>query len=39
MKTETHTRIVDIIRKKSGSRPIELIKELGLSPQAIHRHL
>lgn len=39
MKTQTKARIVEIIQKKSGARPIELVKRLGISPQAIHRHL
>ncbi len=39
MKTETRERIVKIVKEKVGTRPFELIKKLGLSPQAIHRHL
>lgn len=39
MKTETRDRIVETIRAKGGARPVELVRGLGLSPQAIHRHL
>ncbi|MBI4386220.1 MAG: winged helix-turn-helix transcriptional regulator [Elusimicrobia bacterium] len=39
MKTQTRSRIVEIIRERSGARPVELVKKLGISPQAIHRHL
>ncbi|MBI5881785.1 MAG: winged helix-turn-helix transcriptional regulator [Elusimicrobia bacterium] len=39
MKTETRARIVKIIQESACARPIELVKILGLSPQAIHRHL
>ncbi|HVA66160.1 MAG TPA: winged helix-turn-helix domain-containing protein [Elusimicrobiota bacterium] len=39
MKTETRSKIIEIIRKKNGTRPIELVKQLEITPQAIHRHL
>lgn len=39
MKTDTQHRILRIIRMNEGTRPIELARKLGLSPQAIHRHL
>ncbi|MBI4678879.1 MAG: ArsR family transcriptional regulator [Elusimicrobia bacterium] len=39
MKTETRARIVKIIQERDCARPIELVKMLGISPQAIHRHL
>lgn len=38
MKTETRSNIVRLIRE-GGLRPIELVKKLKISPQAIHRHL
>lgn len=39
MKTETRTRIVGIIREEESARPIDLVRRLGISPQAVHRHL
>lgn len=39
MKTDTRSRIVSIVRRRAGARPVELVGSLGLSPQAIHRHL
>ncbi|MBI4425102.1 MAG: winged helix-turn-helix transcriptional regulator [Elusimicrobia bacterium] len=39
MKTDTSFRIVEIIRKEGGSRPFDLARQLGISPQALHRHL
>lgn len=39
MKTETRSRIVEIIKKEGAIRPIELVRRLAISPQAIHRHL
>jgi DNA-binding transcriptional ArsR family regulator len=39
MKTETRSHIVKIIEEKGRVRPSELHAALGLSPQAIHRHL
>ena len=39
MKTETRSRIVNIILDAGGARPVELVEKLGISPQAIHRHL
>lgn len=39
MKTETRTRIVQIIKDSAGARPIELVRKLGISAQALHRHL
>lgn len=39
MKTETRSKILQIIQRGDGTRPIELMRELGISPQAIHRHL
>ncbi len=39
MKTETRARIVTIILEQGGARPIELVRGLGISPQAVHRHL
>ena len=39
MKTQTRSTILQIIQQSGGTRPIELIKELDISPQAIHRHL
>ena len=39
MKTETKSKIVQIIKKKGPIRPAELVRLLGVSPQAVHRHL
>ncbi len=39
MKTQTRSKILQIIQKSGGTRPSELTRELGISPQAIHRHL
>jgi len=39
MKTQTKSRIFRIIRKRDGTRPIELVKKLRITAQAIHRHL
>ncbi len=39
MKTGTQARIVRLIRRREGLRPVELAKKLGISPQALHRHL
>ncbi len=39
MRTQTRSRIVRHITEEEGARPIELVKKLGISPQAIHRHL
>ncbi|OGR87031.1 MAG: hypothetical protein A3J74_03085 [Elusimicrobia bacterium RIFCSPHIGHO2_02_FULL_57_9] len=39
MKTETRALIVKIIQDEGSARPIELVKSLGISPQAIHRQL
>jgi DNA-binding Lrp family transcriptional regulator len=39
MKTETRARILEIIRSRSGTRPVELVQILALTPQAVHRHL
>ncbi|MHB2026298.1 MAG: winged helix-turn-helix domain-containing protein [Elusimicrobiota bacterium] len=39
MKTKTRDWIINIIRENGGARPIELVKSLSISPQAIHRHL
>lgn len=39
MKTQTRSSILQIIQQNGSSRPIELVRKLGVSPQAIHRHL
>lgn len=39
MKTQTRYQIVKIIQEKEGARPVELVRALGISPQALHRHL
>ncbi len=39
MKTKTKEHILDFIRVSRQARPIELVQSLGISPQAIHRHL
>ncbi len=39
MKSNTRARILKIINDSGGARPIELVRNLSLSPQAIHRHL
>ena len=39
MKTETQARIIRLIRSREGLRPMELAQEIGISPQALHRHL
>lgn len=39
MKTQTRSKILQIVQQNGGTRPIELMRELGISPQAIHRHL
>ncbi|MBI3552529.1 MAG: winged helix-turn-helix transcriptional regulator [Elusimicrobia bacterium] len=39
MKTGTRAKILEIINKRSGVRPSELIQTLELTPQAVHRHL
>lgn len=31
--------MVRLIQERGGLRPVELVKELGISPQALHRHL
>jgi len=39
MKTDTRSCIVKIIEKNGKARPFDLVKALGISAQAIHRHL
>lgn len=39
MKTDTRTRIIAMIQQSGSMRPIELVQRLGISPQAVHRHL
>ncbi len=39
MKTATKSHIVEIISKKGSARPVDLAQSLGISPQALHRHL
>lgn len=39
MKTETRSKIIKIIDEQGGTRPIELVRRLGITAQAIHRHL
>jgi hypothetical protein len=39
MRTETRLKILKIIGKKGDARPNDLVKELGITPQAVHRHL
>lgn len=39
MKTRTRSLILKLIQERDGSRPVELTKRLGISPQAVHRHL
>lgn len=39
MKTDSRVKIVEIVRKNGTARPFDLAKKLGISPQAIHRHL
>jgi predicted DNA-binding transcriptional regulator len=39
MRTLTQKRIIEIIRKSNRVRPRDLVKSLGISPQAVHRHL
>lgn len=39
MRTQTRSRIVAIIARKGDRRPVELVGDLQLTPQAIHRHL
>ncbi|MBI4372050.1 MAG: winged helix-turn-helix transcriptional regulator [Elusimicrobia bacterium] len=39
MKTESRSKILKIINQGAGARPIELVRSLGISAQAIHRHL
>ena len=39
MKTNTDLKIIEIVRQKSGARPDDLIRELGLSAAAIHKQL
>ncbi len=39
MKTATRARLLAIVAAKGGARPVELVEALGLTPQAVHRHL
>ena len=39
MKTETRSKIVEIIDKNGSARPSDLAKQLNISTQALHRHL
>lgn len=39
MKTDTRVRILAIIGERGGARPVELVAALGISAQAVHRHL
>lgn len=39
MKTQTRARILRLIERRQGRRPAELADDLGITPQAIHRHL
>lgn len=39
MKTQTKFQIVKLIEKSGPSRPADLSAKLGISPQALHRHL
>lgn len=39
MKTETKSQIIEIIRKNGKVRPSDLASQIGISPQAVHRHL
>jgi DNA-binding transcriptional ArsR family regulator len=39
MRTGTKQQIIDIIKKTGGAPPSLLSSELGISPQAVHRHL
>lgn len=39
MRTETRAKILEIITQQRGTRPIELVMRLGITAQAIHRHL
>ncbi len=39
MKTQTRNKILQIIHDNDGTRPKDLVETLGITPQAIHRHL
>lgn len=39
MRTETRSRIVAIVTELGSARPVELVRLLGITPQAVHRHL
>ena len=39
MKTDTRSKILQIIGRGGGTRPIDLVRSLGISAQAVHRHL
>ncbi len=39
MKTGTRAEILRLIKERGSARPIELVQALGITPQAIHRHL
>lgn len=39
MKTETKSKIIEIIDKNGPTRPFDLARLLKISPQAVHRHL
>src|SRR3989338_5063337 len=39
MRTETKTQILEIIKKSGPTRPLDLVRLLKISPQAMHRHL
>jgi hypothetical protein len=39
MKTQTRTQIIKIIEERGKTRPVDLCRLLGISAQALHRHL